>query len=314
MHILNQLLLVSVAVLALNACGGSSSADEPEPSPPTTEVPDGSGSEETPGEETPDEEPSGFGVASRSPETGATNGAPVGDISITFTDPLISSTVSADTIALEHNGSPVATDISYEDGSRVVMVRPDEPLAPNTEYSVRVSEDLMAEDGSQFSGDSWSFTTAGNIGSTSQAAIDQCMSERDLEMLDRINDARAGDRSCGDEFKPAVAPLAWNCTIAEAAQGHSEDMADNNFFSHTGSDGLGIAERLNNAGYEWSAAAENIAAGQESVQQVMQAWLDSPGHCVNIMGQNYTEVGAALAENEESEYRLYWTQDFGRPR
>ena len=60
---------------------------------------------------------------------------------------------------------------------------------------------------------------------------------------------------------------------------HSRGMGDHSFFSHTGSDGLAPGDRVRNAGYDGSAVGENIAAGQQSIDAVMAARLDSPGHC-----------------------------------
>lgn len=311
MHLEKPLLPILLATFTLAACGGTSSTEEPTTSPPISDVADGT--DEPPAEDGAGAD-NGFGVTARSPERDASNGALVGNITVTFNEPLIASTVSSETVMLEQNGSAIAANVLHDDGSATVIVQPRGALEPHTEYTVRLSSSIMAEDGTQLEDHSWTFTTAGQIGATPQAVIDQCMAASDLQMLDQLNRARAASRSCGDEAKPAVGPLAWNCAIRQAAQGHSDDMASNNFFSHTGSDGLTLAERLAEAGYQWSAAAENIAAGQRTVDEVMQAWLDSPGHCVNIMGENYSEVGAAVAENPDSQYGLYWTQNFGRPR
>jgi len=61
---------------------------------------------------------------------------------------------------------------------------------------------------------------------------------------------------------------------------------------------------------------ENIAAGLSlsSVSAVVQAWVGSPGHCANLMRSNYTEIGASKFSNPASNYNVYWTQVFGRPR
>jgi uncharacterized protein YkwD len=56
-------------------------------------------------------------------------------------------------------------------------------------------------------------------------------------------------------------PLAANAALATAAQAHSNDMANNNFFSHTGSDGSNPGQRISRAGYSWYTYGENIAAG-----------------------------------------------------
>jgi uncharacterized protein YkwD len=153
-----------------------------------------------------------------------------------------------------------------------------------------------------------------NLGSTPQAVIDQCMSDNDKEMLTQVNNARSQARNCGTVNYKATVALSWNCTLENVADEHSRDMGDNNFFSHTGSDGLSVGDRVTNAGYDWTAAGENIAAGQPTIDAVMTAWLDSPGHCANIMYPSYTEIGVASYAVSGSDYPIYWTQDFARPR
>jgi uncharacterized protein YkwD len=159
-------------------------------------------------------------------------------------------------------------------------------------------------------GDSASY----NLGSTPQAVIDQCMSEADKEMLAQMNNVRSQARNCGGENYPATAALNWHCTLEDVAYEHSRDMGDHNFFSHTGSDGLQSADRVTNAGYDWSTVGENIAAGQQTIDAVMTAWLDSPGHCANIMHSLYTEFGAASYTVDGSDFPVYWTQVFATPR
>ena len=157
-------------------------------------------------------------------------------------------------------------------------------------------------------------TTSFNLGNTPQAVIDQCMSEADKEMLTQVNNARSQTRNCGADNYPAVAILNWHCTLEDVAYEHSRDMGDHNFFSHTGSDGLQSADRVSNAGYDWSTVGENIAAGQQTIDAVMTAWLNSPGHCVNIMHSSYTEFGAASYTVDGSDFPIYWTQVFATPR
>lgn len=132
-------------------------------------------------------------------------------------------------------------------------------------------------------------------------------------MLARLNQARSRSRRCGDQRFEAAPALAWDGRLAVAAEGHSHDMADHKFLSHTGSDGLGVAERVNAAGYQWRAVAENIAAGQRSVEAVVDDWLASPGHCRNIMRGVYEEIGAARVDRTASDYGTYWTLVLGRP-
>jgi uncharacterized protein YkwD len=134
------------------------------------------------------------------------------------------------------------------------------------------------------------------------------------EMLNLVNQARSSSRSCGSDAMPAVAKLTWSCQLRNAAKLHSKDMAEENFFSHTGSNGLSVGDRATASDYSWNRVGENIAAGQTSTSQVMAGWLNSPGHCINIMSAGFTEFGSALVTATESDHSHYWTQVFARSR
>lgn len=130
------------------------------------------------------------------------------------------------------------------------------------------------------------------------------------ELLAAINEARSTARMCGATAYSAAVPVAWNDVLAEAAYMHSADMATNHFFSHTGSDGSSPATRISQQGYHWSALGENIAYGYPTVEEVIQGWLGSEGHCQNIMSPMFTEIGAAMAVNANAPY---WTLDLAKP-
>ena len=102
-------------------------------------------------------------------------------------------------------------------------------------------------------------------------------------------------------------------SATNAAYDHSRDMADNNYFSHTSRDGRTLGTRVTAAGYSWSGVGENIAAGYGSVQQTVDAWMASDGHCANLMNASFTQYGLACARNDASTYRTYWTLDLARP-
>jgi uncharacterized protein YkwD len=134
-------------------------------------------------------------------------------------------------------------------------------------------------------------------------------------VLAAVNAARAQPRRCGNDAFDAVPPLAWNAALEQAAQGHSSDMANQRYFNHTGKDGRTVGERASAAGYRWQSIGENIAAGQDSAQEAVAGWLDSPGHCVNIMSRKFTEMGAAFdLSGAQKNGRVYWTQVLGAPR
>ena len=130
------------------------------------------------------------------------------------------------------------------------------------------------------------------------------------DMLTAINEARASDRMCGATSYPAAVSMTWNDDLADAAYKHSADMATNQYFDHTGSDGSSPATRISEEGYHWNALGENIAYGYPTVGDVIQGWLGSEGHCQNIMSPAFTEIGAAIAGNANSPY---WTLDLAKP-
>lgn len=127
-----------------------------------------------------------------------------------------------------------------------------------------------------------------------------------------LTEARAEGRQCGGDSYTAGPPLTWNDRLGAAAQAHSEDMADTGQLSHEGSDGETLADRLDAAGYEARAWGENVAAGQPDAAAVVAAWLDSPGHCANIMSADYTAFGAGV--HEDSGGTRYWTLVLAAPR
>jgi uncharacterized protein YkwD len=129
------------------------------------------------------------------------------------------------------------------------------------------------------------------------------------EFLKHINSIRQTGCICGTAYMAPVAPLKWNDVLQYAADGHALDMANNNYFSHTSKDGRTMESRIVTAGYIFNgyksfAVGENIAFGQQSIDEVMDGWFKSPGHCKNLMNPSFKEVG--VAENHQ-----YWVQDFG---
>lgn len=124
------------------------------------------------------------------------------------------------------------------------------------------------------------------------------------ELLDLVNEVRAKGCKCGPTNMPPVSPLTWNDKLGQAAFGHSDDMKEKDYFDHEGLDGSTFVDRIRATGYEPASAAENIAWGQTTEQQVMNSWLNSEGHCRNIMQSSFKEMGAGRSDN-------YWTQLFG---
>jgi len=152
-------------------------------------------------------------------------------------------------------------------------------------------------------------TTSSPTATSATATCGQPTFQSDL--MQAINAARQQARSCGATPYPAAAAVAWNEALAAAATSHSADMALHATLSHTGSDGSTLATRASAAGYRYTALAENIAWNYPAVADVMSGWLQSEGHCANLMGAVYRDVGAACVRAADGS--TYWTLDLGAP-
>lgn len=134
------------------------------------------------------------------------------------------------------------------------------------------------------------------------------------DLLQQVNAVRARGAVCGGVTYPPVSAVRWNDKLQAAVSAHSQDMASHNYFSHTSQDGRTPFQRMVAAGYTYSTASENIAAGQPTVSDVMASWLGSAGHCSNIMQAEAQDLAVACVRNPSSSYGLYWTMNLARPR
>ncbi len=102
-------------------------------------------------------------------------------------------------------------------------------------------------------------------------------------------------------------PLTINPMLNAAARVHSLDMASHNLMAHEGSDGSTPSERIARQKYKYQKVAENVAQGYQTIDAVMEGWMNSPHHRENILGE-YKEIGAARVESEDG--TPYWTVEF----
>ena len=116
-------------------------------------------------------------------------------------------------------------------------------------------------------------------------------------------------------------PLTANPILMGTAQAHSDDMALHHYFSHVSSTGQTPPQRIAAAGYAYSLAAENIAAGFATPQAVMDTWFNetppNDPHRQNILDCRLRDIGVGycyLANDPNAiPYHSYWTEDFGTP-
>ncbi len=132
------------------------------------------------------------------------------------------------------------------------------------------------------------------------------------QILDETNKRRAAGADCrtGGKFGPAP-PLTMHPQLQQSARLHSQDMATKNYFSHTGLDGSSPFDRMKAAGYKGGTMGENIAAGNATAAATMTQWMNSDGHCANIMNPAYKHLGVGYFMGPSSTYKHYWTQNFG---
>ncbi len=161
-------------------------------------------------------------------------------------------------------------------------------------------------------GQAGSGQSGGSAGSTPGAGTSSALED---ELLTLVNAARAQSRNCGTKSMPAVSPLSWNEQLEAAAQGHSQYMKDTETFSHTGAGNSSAGDRATAAGYSWRTVGENIAAGYPGAAAVMQGWINSDGHCENLMGAAFTEIAVVNVDGDSGNtYSNYWTMVLAAPR
>ena len=107
--------------------------------------------------------------------------------------------------------------------------------------------------------------------------------------------------------------LLWEDKAAQTAKKHSQDMADNSYFSHYSQNGSKPGERLNQNGISWRSYCENICAGSGDAISMTIGWIGSSGHRKNILNDmTYLGVGVGYNQSDTLKYYIYATQDFWR--
>ena len=137
------------------------------------------------------------------------------------------------------------------------------------------------------------------------------------EATRRLTELRLNGAACPSGAMAAAAPVAWNERLADAAQAQVREMARLARMSHRDGKDRGLAERLRVASYPFRIAVENVAVGFASIDDVVDAWLESEGHCENLMNAAVREFGLACVDADATgapEERRYWALVLGAPR
>ncbi len=129
--------------------------------------------------------------------------------------------------------------------------------------------------------------------------ISNTVTEYETEVLRLVNIERANN---------GLKPLTMNWELSRVARYKSQDMHDKGYFSHTSPTYGSPFDMMKQYGVSYRTAGENIAMGQTTPQQVMQGWMNSPGHRANILNSSFTQIGVGIAKNAQGRY--IWTQQF----
>ncbi len=108
-----------------------------------------------------------------------------------------------------------------------------------------------------------------------------------------------------ERTKAGLAPFKTDDKLMAAAREKSQDMQSKNYFSHTSPTFGSPFDRMKALGITYKSAGENIAQGQRTPQEVVKAWMDSPGHRANILNEKFTHIGVGYVKSGN-----YWTQQF----
>ncbi|OME85009.1 SCP-like extracellular [Paenibacillus sp. FSL A5-0031] len=114
------------------------------------------------------------------------------------------------------------------------------------------------------------------------------------QVVDLVNKERA---------KAGLSALKSDTLLTKVASEKARDMDVNNYFSHTSPTYGSPFDMMRSFGVTYSYAGENIASGQKTPQDVMTAWMNSPGHKANILSGNFTKIGVGYVNGE-------WVQMF----
>lgn len=131
---------------------------------------------------------------------------------------------------------------------------------------------------------------------TQNEAQSQQLSQFEQEVVELTNQERA---------KQGLSPLKADNELSKVAREKSRDMAANNYFDHNSPTYGSPFDMMKSYGITYRTAGENIAMGQRTPAEVVNAWMNSAGHRANILNGNYTHIGVGYVEQGN-----HWTQQF----
>ncbi len=169
-------------------------------------------------------------------------------------------------------------------------------IEPTTETTTKqiqtTTETTSKETTTKYTEAATEATTSASSGSTSSN------SSAANQILSLVNSERAA---------AGLSALTLDSSLTNAAMLKAQDMADNNYFSHTSPTYGTPFQMLQTLGISYKSAGENIAKGQKSAEAVMTAWMNSEGHKANILSSSYGKLGVGYVSQNGT---TYWVQIF----
>lgn len=162
---------------------------------------------------------------------------------------------------------------SWEDGEKITAVEPEAPKQPE----VNVEEESEAP-------------------SKNQVKEEAALHAFEQEVFALTNEERV---------KNGLEPFEIHLELSNVAKEKSRDISVNNYFAHNSPTYGSPFDMMQAFGIDYRTAGENIAQGQTSPAEVVNAWMNSPGHRANILNSNFTHIGLGYIENKN-----VWTQQF----
>ncbi|RKD73220.1 putative YkwD family protein [Sinobaca qinghaiensis] len=170
-------------------------------------------------------------------------------------------------------------------------------ISVNQSIAIPDTDGAAAEESTGQSAEAAPSETAAEPAPDSEVSESEAAFEQEVVRLTNVEREKAG-----------LQPLQSYGDLAEVADAKSEDLRDAGYFAHESPNYGSPFDMMTSFGISYSAAGENIAAGQDTPEAVVNAWMNSEGHRENIMNENFTHIAIGYAEG--GEYGTYWTQMF----
>lgn len=211
-----------------------------------------------------------------------------------------------------NNNGGYNLNMGDRDNNRTEMRRYVVPFGGDTQYERKERNDRGAapNQGGQGNGNQYAQAPDQNQGQnngTQQQQQDTNQQAKESQQSDGF-EKKVVDLTNKEREKNGLPKLKAFEDLADVAQKKSQDMINKGYFSHNSPTYGSPFEMMENFGIDYKTAAENIAAGQDSPEEVVRKWMNSAGHRKNILNKNVTHIGIGVAEG--GEMGIYWTQMF----